>query len=148
MQNLGFYLGKTRLRPRPNLPSANRASGGGFAQFSCLRFAASASPGNLSRVGSVESGPPVGVRDKAVPITRGVQGLVRSVPSVSVVGAVAPLRERSEASHVLHRYRSFRGRGSSRRGAFPDPQPNQPFNLTLDRFVPALPLRSSPSSAG
>jgi hypothetical protein len=74
--------------------------------------------------------------------------MVRAVSSVSVVGAVAPLRETSGVSHVLHRYTSFRGWGSSRQGAFPDPQPNQPFNLTLDRFVPALPLRSSPSSAG
>ena len=74
--------------------------------------------------------------------------MVRSVPSVSVVGAVVPLRERSGVSHVLHQYMSFRGWGSSGRCAFPDPQPNQPFNLTLDRYVPALPLRSSPSSAG
>ena len=74
--------------------------------------------------------------------------MVRSVPSVSVVGAVDPLREESEVHHMLHRYTSFRGWGSSRCRAFPDPQPNQPFNLTLDRFVPSLPLRSSPSSAG
>ena len=74
--------------------------------------------------------------------------MVRSVSSVSVVGAVAPLRERLEVHHMLHRYMSFRGWGSAPRGAFPDPQPNQPFNLTLDRFVPSLPLRSSPSSAG
>ena len=74
--------------------------------------------------------------------------MVRSVPSVSVVGAVAPLREKSGVHHRLHRYTSFRGCGSSRRCAFPDPQPNQPFNLTLDRVVPSLPLRSSPSSAG
>ena len=74
--------------------------------------------------------------------------MVGSETSVSVVGAVAPLRERSRVSHMLHRYMSFRGWGSSRCRAFPDPQPNQPFNLTLDRFVPALPLRSSPSSAG
>ena len=74
--------------------------------------------------------------------------MVYSVHSVSVVGAVAPLRERSGVRYVLHRYTSFRGWGSLPHGAFPDPQPNQPFNLTLDRFVPSLPLRSSPSSAG
>ena len=74
--------------------------------------------------------------------------MVRSAPSVSVVGAVAPLRERSEVDHKLHRYMLLRGWGSSGRGAIPDPQPNQPFNLTLDRYVPSLPLRSSPSSAG
>ena len=74
--------------------------------------------------------------------------MVRSVPSVSVVGAVASLRETSGVSHVLHRYTSFRGWGSLPRGAFPDPQPNQPFNLTLDRCLPSLPLRSLPSSAG
>ena len=74
--------------------------------------------------------------------------MVRSVPSVSVVGAVAPLRARSGVHHMLYRYMSFRGWGSSGCCAIPDPQPNQPFNLTLDRFVPALPLRSSPSSAG
>jgi hypothetical protein len=74
--------------------------------------------------------------------------MVRSVPSVSVVGAVDPLREKAEVHHMLHRYMSFRGWGSSGRRAISDPQPNQPFNLTLDRFVPALPLRSSPSSAG
>ena len=66
----------------------------------------------------------------------------RSVPSVSVVGAVAPLRERSVVHHRLHRYTSFRGWDSSPRCAFPDPQPNQPFNLTLDRSVAALPLHS------
>ena len=74
--------------------------------------------------------------------------MVRSVPSVSVVGAVVPLRERSGVHYRLHRYMSFRGCGSLRRGAFPDPQPNQPFNLTLDRCLPSLPLRSLPSSAG
>ena len=68
--------------------------------------------------------------------------MVGSVVSVSVVGAVAPLRERSGVSHVLHRYMSFRGWGSSPHGAIPDPQPNQPFNPTLDRSVVALPLHS------
>ena len=74
--------------------------------------------------------------------------MVRSVPSSSVVGAVAPLREKSGVHHMQHRYMSSRGCGSSPHGAIPNPQPNQPFNLTLDRVVPSLPLRSSPSSAG
>ena len=68
--------------------------------------------------------------------------MVGSETSVSVVGAVAPLRERSGVSHMLYQYMSFRGWGSSRRCAFPDPQPNQPFNPTLDRSVVALPLHS------
>ena len=74
--------------------------------------------------------------------------MVGSVPSISVVGAVAPLRERPVVHHALHRYMSFRDCGSSGRRAIPDPQPNQPFNLTLDRCLPSLPLRSLPSSAG
>ena len=68
--------------------------------------------------------------------------MVGSETSVSVVGAVAPLRERAEVHHALHRHMSFRGWGSSRRGAIPDPQPNQPFNPTLDRSVVSLPLHS------
>ena len=68
--------------------------------------------------------------------------MVGSVPSISVVGAVAPLRETPVVHHALHRYMSFRGWDSSDRCAFPDPQPNQPFNPTLDRSVVALPLHS------